>query len=140
MEQRRREVLLEYLKSSSVVSLSLSGMFEFGDELIIDSYRIPWLIWIQLLVMFLLVILLYYFSTTPSDLSLHFSTATATATASPSATGLSYHRSLLTSTAANNQHNSKDMEFGEIRAFQMDEKSQLCFTSPQQDIVATDLL
>ncbi|XP_024959654.1 uncharacterized protein LOC112500397 [Cynara cardunculus var. scolymus] len=85
-------------------------MFEFGDELIIDSYRIPWLIWIQLLVMFLLVILLYYFSTTPSDLSLHFSTATATATASPSATGLSYHRSLLTSTAANNQHNSKDRE------------------------------
>nr|XP_043633894.1 uncharacterized protein LOC122605081 [Erigeron canadensis] len=44
-------------------------MFEFGDELIIDSYRIPWLIWIQLFAMFLLVILVYYFTTTPSDLS-----------------------------------------------------------------------
>ncbi|KAI3747417.1 hypothetical protein L6452_09873 [Arctium lappa] len=89
----------------SLSLLSLSRMFEFGDELIIESYRIPWLIWIQLLAMFLLVILLYYFTTTPDDLSLHFSTATAAA--SPSATGISYNRSLLTSAAANNYHNSK---------------------------------
>ncbi|KAI3775876.1 hypothetical protein L1987_45632 [Smallanthus sonchifolius] len=75
-------------------------MFEFGDELIIDRHRIPWLIWIQLLAMFLLVILLYYFTATPSDLSLHFSTSD-----SPFA-----NHSLLTSAAANTRRNSKVRE------------------------------
>ncbi|KAF3440457.1 hypothetical protein FNV43_RR18741 [Rhamnella rubrinervis] len=37
-------------------------MFDFGDELTVESYRIPWLIWIQALVLFLLIILLYCFS------------------------------------------------------------------------------
>ncbi|KAF1002284.1 hypothetical protein AG4045_024040 [Apium graveolens] len=37
-------------------------MFDFGDELIIDTYRIPWLIWIQLIVMFLLILLLYFYT------------------------------------------------------------------------------
>uniref|UniRef100_A0A7C8YHK3 Uncharacterized protein n=1 Tax=Opuntia streptacantha TaxID=393608 RepID=A0A7C8YHK3_OPUST len=38
-------------------------MFGFGDELLIQSYRLPWLIWIQILVTFLLtlLILLAYF-------------------------------------------------------------------------------
>ncbi|XP_058187545.1 uncharacterized protein LOC131304343 [Rhododendron vialii] len=36
-------------------------MFDFGDDLFIGSHRIPWLVWIQLIVMLLLVILLYYF-------------------------------------------------------------------------------
>ncbi|KAI7733473.1 hypothetical protein M8C21_008398 [Ambrosia artemisiifolia] len=44
-------------------------MFEFGDELIINSHSIPWLIWIQLLAMLLLFILLYSFTATSSDLS-----------------------------------------------------------------------
>lgn len=58
-------------------------MFEFEDELIIiDSYRIPWLIWIQLLAMFLLVIIIYYF-TTESDDHNQF-------TASPSVGGVSF--------------------------------------------------
>ncbi|KAF7850609.1 hypothetical protein BT93_L5211 [Corymbia citriodora subsp. variegata] len=34
-------------------------MVEFGDEVVLQSLRIPWLIWIQLLVMFLLILLLY---------------------------------------------------------------------------------
>ncbi|CAI9758263.1 unnamed protein product [Fraxinus pennsylvanica] len=34
-------------------------MFDFGDELIIDSYKIPWIIWIQLLVTILFIILLF---------------------------------------------------------------------------------
>ncbi|KAL6338774.1 hypothetical protein AAG906_023924 [Vitis piasezkii] len=34
-------------------------MFNFGDELTIQSYRIPWLIWIQLLIMFLIIVFLY---------------------------------------------------------------------------------
>ncbi|KAF7130736.1 hypothetical protein RHSIM_Rhsim10G0151100 [Rhododendron simsii] len=37
------------------------AMFDFGDDLFIGSHRIPWLVWIQLIVMLLLVILLYYF-------------------------------------------------------------------------------
>ncbi|XP_015890978.3 uncharacterized protein LOC107425489 [Ziziphus jujuba] len=37
-------------------------MFDFGDELTVESYRVPWLIWIQALVMFLLIILFYCFS------------------------------------------------------------------------------
>ncbi|XP_022752021.1 uncharacterized protein LOC111300663 [Durio zibethinus] len=43
-------------------------MFDFGDELTIESYRIPWLIWIQILVMFLLMLLLYGFSLFALDL------------------------------------------------------------------------
>ncbi|KAI3798549.1 hypothetical protein L1987_33826 [Smallanthus sonchifolius] len=91
--------LLEYFEVKGQISLRI--MFEFGDELIIDSYRIPWLIWIQLLAMFLLLILLYYLTITPSNLSLHLSTASA----SPSATGQScVNRSLLN---ANNRHKSQ---------------------------------
>ncbi|KAM6563700.1 hypothetical protein CsatB_023698 [Cannabis sativa] len=36
-------------------------MFDFGDDLTIQSYRIPWLIWVQLLVMLLLLLLIYCF-------------------------------------------------------------------------------
>ncbi|XVF17140.1 hypothetical protein REPUB_Repub10bG0093700 [Reevesia pubescens] len=43
-------------------------MFDFGDELTIESYRIPWLIWIQILVMLLLMVLLYCFSLFALDL------------------------------------------------------------------------
>ena len=44
-------------------------MFDFGDELTLQSYKIPWLIWIQLLVLFLLIFLLYCFSLLASDRS-----------------------------------------------------------------------
>ncbi|KAK4417274.1 hypothetical protein Salat_2553000 [Sesamum alatum] len=53
-------------------------MVEFGDELIIESYRIPWLIWIQLVVMILLILLLFFgFTVFTSDSS------TSSAAASP---------------------------------------------------------
>jgi Na+-transporting methylmalonyl-CoA/oxaloacetate decarboxylase gamma subunit len=42
-------------------------MVDFGDEFTIESYRIPWLIWIQLLVLVLLIFLLYCFSFLASD-------------------------------------------------------------------------
>lgn len=44
-------------------------MFGFGDELVIESYRIPWLIWIQILVTFILtlLILLVYFDSVALD-------------------------------------------------------------------------
>ncbi|KAG5534172.1 hypothetical protein RHGRI_022343 [Rhododendron griersonianum] len=62
-------------------------MFDLGDELIIGSQRIPWLIWIQLLVMLLLIILLYYF--TVSALGLDPSpSATVTAAAASTSTVL----------------------------------------------------
>ncbi|XP_019240441.1 PREDICTED: uncharacterized protein LOC109220422 [Nicotiana attenuata] len=35
-------------------------MYEFGEELIIENYKVPWLIWIQLVVMILLVLLLFF--------------------------------------------------------------------------------
>ncbi|KAK1421534.1 hypothetical protein QVD17_23949 [Tagetes erecta] len=80
-------------------------MFEFGDEVMIDSYRIPWLIWIQLLAMFLLliIILCYFTTTTTTDLSFHFSTASD----SPSATALPFiNHSIITPPP----HNSKVRE------------------------------
>ncbi|KAK3411587.1 hypothetical protein EUGRSUZ_I00328 [Eucalyptus grandis] len=42
-------------------------MVEFGDELVVQSLRIPWLIWIQLLVMLLLLLLLCSLTSSPSD-------------------------------------------------------------------------
>ncbi|CAH9146579.1 unnamed protein product [Cuscuta epithymum] len=45
-------------------------MYEFGEELLIESYKVPWLIWIQLLVMVLLFLLLFFgFSVFSLDLS-----------------------------------------------------------------------
>ncbi|XWS44848.1 hypothetical protein CRYUN_Cryun15aG0084400 [Craigia yunnanensis] len=49
-------------------------MFDFGDEL---SYRIPWLIWIQILVMLLLMLFLYCFSLFAMDLPDSSSSASA---------------------------------------------------------------
>ncbi|KAH1113803.1 hypothetical protein J1N35_007181 [Gossypium stocksii] len=37
-------------------------MYDFGDEVTIESYRIPWLIWIQIIVLLLLMLLLYGFT------------------------------------------------------------------------------
>ncbi|KAL6502625.1 hypothetical protein OROHE_024278 [Orobanche hederae] len=48
-------------------------MPEFGDELIIESYKVPWLIWIQLIVTILLIIILFFgfsiFTSDPSSIS-----------------------------------------------------------------------
>lgn len=52
------------------------NMFDLGDELTLESSRIPWLIWIQLLVLFLLIVLLYCFTNFASDPSDYASTAT----------------------------------------------------------------
>jgi hypothetical protein len=56
-------------------------MVDFGDGFTIESYRIPWLIWIQLLVFVLLIFLLYCFSFLASNHS-------DRTTASPSASHL----------------------------------------------------
>ncbi|KAH7852300.1 hypothetical protein Vadar_023098 [Vaccinium darrowii] len=80
-------------------------MFDSGDELVIGSQRIPWLIWIQLLVMLLLVILLYYFTIFALDLE-PCPTATATAVASAST-------SLLASDSAASTSRLHDTKVGE---------------------------
>ncbi|XP_027353744.1 uncharacterized protein LOC113864335 [Abrus precatorius] len=42
-------------------------MFDIDDELTIESFRIPWLIWIQLWVLLLLLVLLFFLAIFPSD-------------------------------------------------------------------------
>ncbi|KDP35236.1 hypothetical protein JCGZ_09395 [Jatropha curcas] len=44
-------------------------MFDLGDNLTIETYRIPWLIWIQIIIFFLLIFLVYSFTAFSSDLS-----------------------------------------------------------------------
>ncbi|XP_030461887.1 uncharacterized protein LOC115681919 isoform X2 [Syzygium oleosum] len=60
-------------------------MVEFGDELVLESLRIPWLIWIQLLVMLLLLLLLLLYSFTSSNAA----SSSAAAAASPSSSSSS---------------------------------------------------
>ncbi|XP_048438016.1 uncharacterized protein LOC125476215 [Pyrus x bretschneideri] len=55
-------------------------MYNFGDEFTIESYRIPWLVWIQVMVMVLLIILLYYFNLLVVDFSDGDITITTTTT------------------------------------------------------------
>ncbi|KHG06099.1 hypothetical protein F383_32447 [Gossypium arboreum] len=43
-------------------------MYDLGDEVTIESYRIPWLIWIQIIVLLLLMLLLYGFTLFAFDL------------------------------------------------------------------------
>lgn len=47
-------------KKQELTFFAEGKMYEFGEELIIDSYKVPLLIWIQLLVMILLVLLLFF--------------------------------------------------------------------------------
>ncbi|TYI40452.1 hypothetical protein ES332_A02G163500v1 [Gossypium tomentosum] len=43
-------------------------MYDLGDEVTIESYRIPWLIWIQIIILLLLMLLLYGFTLFAFDL------------------------------------------------------------------------
>ncbi|KAJ6908016.1 hypothetical protein NC651_018454 [Populus alba x Populus x berolinensis] len=63
-------------------------MFEFGDDLTIEGYRVSWLIWIQVLVLLLLILLLFCFSFFPADLP---DTTTTSSSASPPALGVFTH-------------------------------------------------
>ncbi|EYU24040.1 hypothetical protein ABFS82_12G007300 [Erythranthe guttata] len=64
-------------------------MPDFGDEFIIESYKVPWLIWIQLVITVLIIIILFFgFSIFASDTSSSSSTdspsnSTAAAAAPP---------------------------------------------------------
>ncbi|XP_019197901.1 PREDICTED: uncharacterized protein LOC109191710 [Ipomoea nil] len=66
-------------------------MYEFGEEFIIESYKVPWLIWIQLLItLLLLLLLLVGFSLVASDPSNHPSSAACGSR--PSSSGQSNHK------------------------------------------------
>ncbi|MCD7463263.1 hypothetical protein HAX54_050222 [Datura stramonium] len=99
-------------------------MYEFGEELIIESYKVPWLIWIQLLVMILLVVLLFFgFSVldlpnnSSSGASSSTTTATATATAiSQGPTGSSHGNRPSNPTTTLQQWNQNQHVKGETEA------------------------
>ncbi|XP_044469477.1 uncharacterized protein LOC123198772 isoform X2 [Mangifera indica] len=59
-------------------------MLDFGDELTIGTFKIPWLIWIQILILLLLIVLLYCFSLVSSDFDSSNSRVKNSALASPS--------------------------------------------------------
>ncbi|GER47575.1 glycosyl hydrolase superfamily protein [Striga asiatica] len=61
-------------------------MPEFGDEFIIESFKVPWLIWIQLIVTILLLFLLFLgFGIFTSDLASSSSSAASSSTAAAAA-------------------------------------------------------
>ncbi|KAK3211865.1 hypothetical protein Dsin_016571 [Dipteronia sinensis] len=63
-------------------------MMDFGEELTIDTLKIPCLIWIQILVLLLLLILLYCFSRLSLDLSHNtISSSSAAPSSSSSSSG-----------------------------------------------------
>ncbi|KAK2384715.1 hypothetical protein QL285_072031 [Trifolium repens] len=51
-------------------------MFNFEDELVLESFRVPWLIWIQLLVFLLFIVFLFCFTIIASDHTIHDSPST----------------------------------------------------------------
>ncbi|KAJ9170300.1 hypothetical protein P3X46_018419 [Hevea brasiliensis] len=96
-------------------------MFDLGDEFTVESYRIPWLIWIQILIFFLLIFLLCCFSVFTSDPS-HSDTKTisCSSTSSSSVAAASYlNKSLLnhstTTTLANRLHHHQIRESQRIK-------------------------
>ncbi|XP_044478326.1 uncharacterized protein LOC123205441 [Mangifera indica] len=59
-------------------------MLDFGEELTIETFKIPWLIWIQILILLLLIVLLYCFRIFSLDLNSSNSHAKNSSLASPS--------------------------------------------------------
>ncbi|KAA8546902.1 hypothetical protein F0562_003331 [Nyssa sinensis] len=94
-------------------------MVDLGDEFLIGSYRIPWLLWIQLLVMFLLIILLYHFTIFSLDLSYN-SAVPSSSTALLTPLGESHiYRPLpnITATVTSCLHNTKVGENQSINGY-----------------------
>ncbi|XP_061372626.1 uncharacterized protein LOC133315087 [Gastrolobium bilobum] len=65
-------------------------MFNIGDEFTLDSYRIPWLIWIQLIVLLLLLALLFFLTVFPLDPDVGDGDAASPVTASTTANGFRF--------------------------------------------------
>jgi hypothetical protein len=55
---------------------SIYYMFNFGDELVLESFRVSWLLWIQLLVFLLFLAFLFCFTIIASDHTIHDSPST----------------------------------------------------------------
>ncbi|XP_061989644.1 uncharacterized protein LOC133708127 isoform X2 [Rosa rugosa] len=86
-------------------------MYNFGDELTLETYRVPWLIWIQVIVMVLLLLLLYCFSMLvldlPDDNTKPSSSSTRLVSSHNFTTTVSTHR--LQSTQGAQQHHFVDL-------------------------------
>ncbi|KAM3289980.1 hypothetical protein P3S67_018269 [Capsicum chacoense] len=95
-------------------------MYEFGEEVTIASYKLPWLIWIQLLVMILLVLLLFFGFTIldhpNNSSSATSSTATGSTHANPPSTILQHRNQ--------NQHTKRETEASSSREIARADESQ----------------
>ncbi|XP_073150080.1 uncharacterized protein [Henckelia pumila] len=90
-------------------------MEQFGDELIIQSFKIPWLIWIHLLVTVLLVILLFFgFTVFTSDDSISPGSATAASPSTYSAAAVPAH---LSKPSSSNRKSK-----GQLMKFELEER------------------
>ncbi|CAI9109246.1 OLC1v1009033C2 [Oldenlandia corymbosa var. corymbosa] len=81
---------------------------DFGDEFLIENYRVPWLIWVQLLVMILLVLVLFLcgFSIFSSDQSSNSSSSGASSSSSSSSSSQSHvKKPLLDNTSSKVERN-----------------------------------
>ncbi|XP_002528677.2 uncharacterized protein LOC8274922 [Ricinus communis] len=86
-------------------------MFDLEESLTVESYRIPWLIWIQILIFILLLFLFYCFSVfTSSDLSLNTTTSSNNSSSissfPPPSSSSSTSASSLNKATGLNKHNS----------------------------------
>ncbi|PIN12027.1 hypothetical protein CDL12_15362 [Handroanthus impetiginosus] len=107
-------------------------MPEFGDEFIIESYKVPWLIWIQLLVMILLILLLFFgFSIFSSDPSSSSFAAPSSTTAAPP-THLNKPSPSRRRTRVEDQRNGRDEE---TRGQSVQEEDQSGEESPVKDSI-----
>ncbi|KAL3584057.1 hypothetical protein D5086_015118 [Populus alba] len=98
-------------------------MFEFGDDLTIEGYRVSWLIWIQVLVLLLLIFLLFCFSFFPADLP---DTTTTSSSASPPALGVftPLNSHLDNQILRHNDHVSNRLQHSQVKSWKV---RPLCF-------------
>ncbi|XP_048426850.1 uncharacterized protein LOC125471041 isoform X2 [Pyrus x bretschneideri] len=90
-------------------------MYNFGDEFTIESYRIPWLVWIQVMVMVFLLILLYCFSLLVIDLSNDDITTTTTKPSSSTSRLVSDGTATSTTLVTNSLPNSQEAQPPKLR-------------------------
>lgn len=117
-------------------------MYEFGEELIIDSYKVPLLIWIQLLVMILLVLLLFFgFSVLDLPNNSTFGASSSTPTTTGSSHGNPPSNSTITlQHRTQNQHTKRETEASTSREIARADESQERDGSAEKDSTIFKLL
>ncbi|KAK2655958.1 hypothetical protein Ddye_009010 [Dipteronia dyeriana] len=90
-------------------------MLDFGEELTIDTLKIPWLILIQILVLLLLLILLYCFRLLSLDLSHNTTSSSSASPSSSSGPSLLIKRSTQPFQVGGSQRIKGEISTGTIR-------------------------